>query len=179
MEVGEMEARTLLRTERQRAGLTQRELAERTGVSQSTVARIETGQTDPRASTLNVLLVGCGRSMTVGGWRAEAGRGMSERALRYLPEMTRRIADLFSPSRIVLFGSQARGAARPLSDIDLLVVFDADGDRRERRVAIRTALADLIVDKDILVVTEREATSPRAGSINATALTEGVPLYVA
>ena len=174
-----MEARTLLRTERHRAGLTQRELAERTGVPQSTIARIETGHTDPRASTLNTLLIGCGRSMTVGGWRAEAGRGISERALRYLPEMTRRIADRFSPSRIILFGSQARGEARPLSDIDLLVVFNTDGDRRKRRVAIRTALADLIVDKDILVVTEQEAASPRAGSIISRALTEGVPLYVA
>ena len=173
-----MDARTLLRTERHRAGLTQRELAERTRVPQSTIARIETGQTDPRASTLNALLVGCGRSMTVGGWRAEAVRGLSERALRYLPEMTRRIADRFSPSRIILFGSQARGQARPLSDIDLLVVFNADGDRRERRVAIRMALADLIVDKDVLVVTEQEAASPRAGSIVATALTEGVPLFV-
>jgi uncharacterized protein len=174
-----MEARALLRTERRRAGLTQRELADRTGVPQSTIARVETGKTDPRASTLNALLIGCGRSMAAGGWRAEAGRGISERALRCLPEMTRRIADRFSPSRIILFGSQARGEAGPLSDIDLLVVFDADGDRRERRVAIRTALADLIVDKDILVVTEQEAASPRAGSIISTALTEGVPLYVA
>ncbi len=174
-----MDARAVVRTERRRAGLTQRELAERTGVPQSTIARIERGQTDPRASTLNALLVGCGRSMTVGGWRAEAGRGMSERALRYLPEMTRRIADRFAPSRIILFGSQARGEAAPLSDIDLLVVFDTAGDRRARRVAIRAALADLIVDKDILVATEAEATLPRAGSILSTALTEGVPLYVA
>jgi predicted nucleotidyltransferase/DNA-binding XRE family transcriptional regulator len=174
-----MEANTLLRTERHRVGLTQRALAELTGVPQSTIARIETGQTDPRASTLNTLLIGCGRSMTVGGWRVEAGRGVSERALRHLPEMTRRIVDEFSPSRIILFGSQARGEAKPLSDIDLLVVFDTDGDRRERRVAIRTALADFIVDKDILVVTEREAATPRAGSIISTALTQGVPLYVA
>lgn len=174
-----MDARTLLRTERHRMGLTQRQLAERTGVPQSTIARIEAGRTDPRASTLNTLLIGCGRSMTTGGWRAEAGRGMSERALRYLPEMTRRIVDRFSPSRIILFGSQARGVAKPLSDIDILVVFDAEGDRRERRVAIRTVLADLIVDKDVLVITETEAVAPRSGSIISAALTEGVPLYVA
>ncbi len=104
---------------------------------------------------------------------------MSERAARYLPEMTRRIVEGFSPSRIILFGSQARGVAEPFSDIDLLVVFGTDGDRRERRVAIRTALADLVVDKDILVATEVEAAAPRAGSIIATALTEGVSLYVA
>lgn len=174
-----MEARTLLRTERHRAGLTQRQLAERTGVPQSTIARIETGRADPRASTVNTLLIACGRSMAAGPWRPEAGRGVSERAARYLPEITRRIAERFLPSRIILFGSQARGEARALSDIDLLVVFNADGDRRTRRVAIRTALADLIVDKDILVVTEEEAASPRVGSIISTALIEGVPLYVA
>src|SRR4051794_20032312 len=124
----DMDARTLLRTERHRAGLTQRMLSDRTGVPQSTIARIETGQTDPRASTINTLLIGCGRSITSGGWSVEERRGMSERALRYLPEITRRIVDGFAPSRIILFGSQARGVARPLSDIDLLVLFDADGD---------------------------------------------------
>ena len=174
-----MQARTLLRTERGRAGLTQRQLSERTRIPQSTIARIETGLTDPRASTLNSLLIGCGRSLATGGWRAEAARGMSERAVRYLPEMTRRIVDGFAPSRIILFGSQARGVAEPFSDIDLLVVFNSDADRRDRRVAIRTALADLIVDKDILVATEVQAAAPRAGSIIATALAEGVPLYVA
>ena len=35
------------------------------------------------------------------------------------------------------------------------------------------------MDKDILVVTEAEATSPRAGSVISRALAEGVPLYVA
>jgi uncharacterized protein len=174
----EMKARVLLRTERHRVGLTQRELAERTGVPQSTIARIELGLSDPRASTLNTLLVGCGRSLIGSGWRVEPGRGLSDRALRLLPEMTRRISERFSPSRIILFGSQARGEARPLSDIDLLVIFGTDGNRRERRVQIRTALADLIVDKDILVATEQETSSARPGSIIATALSEGVPLYV-
>jgi len=174
-----MDARTLLRTERIHAGLTQRKLAERTGIPQSTIARIERGQTDPRASTLNALLVGCGRSMAAGGWRVEPGRGMSDRALRYLPEITRRIVAGFAPSRIILFGSQARGLAGPFSDIDLVVVFPDAGDRRARRVAIRAALADLIVDKDVLVVTDEEAVTPRAGSIVASALEEGVLLHVA
>jgi transcriptional regulator with XRE-family HTH domain len=52
-------ARTL-KTARRRAGLTQRELASRAGVPYSTVARIESGTIDPRASTLRALLVRCG-----------------------------------------------------------------------------------------------------------------------
>lgn len=174
-----MDAKTLLRTERRRAGLTQRDLSERTGVPQSTIARVETGRTDPRASTLNVLLVGCGGALAAGGWRPDAAHGLSDRAVRHLPEMTRRIVEQFAPSRVILFGSQARGVAEPLSDVDLLVVFATAGDRRERRVAIRTALADLVVDKDILVATEAEAVVPRPGTVIAAALEEGVLLYAA
>ncbi len=45
-----------LRMLRKRAGLTQRELAERAGVSQSLIARIEAGKVDPRLSTYRKIL---------------------------------------------------------------------------------------------------------------------------
>jgi len=41
---------------RRRAGLTQKELAKRAGVSQSLIARIESGAVDPRLSTLRKIL---------------------------------------------------------------------------------------------------------------------------
>ena len=40
-----------------------------------------------------------------------------------IKEMAHRIAERFSPERIILFGSHARGDARADSDIDLLVLF--------------------------------------------------------
>jgi len=49
-----------LRAARRRAGLSQRQLAERAGVPQSTIGRIEAGLTDPRVSTLQALLRACG-----------------------------------------------------------------------------------------------------------------------
>lgn len=55
-------ARTL-RAARRRAGLTQRQLAERTGVAQPTIARIERKREMPRADTLSALLRACGESL--------------------------------------------------------------------------------------------------------------------
>jgi len=40
----------------------------------------------------------------------------------YLSEIVERIVRQFDPLRIILFGSWARGDARPDSDVDLLVV---------------------------------------------------------
>ncbi len=50
----------LVRDARLRAGLTQRELARRAGTSQSVVARIEQGRSDPSTATLARLLAAAG-----------------------------------------------------------------------------------------------------------------------
>lgn len=50
----------MLRHARRRANMTQRELAAKTGVPQSTIGRIESGATDPRTETLIKLLRACG-----------------------------------------------------------------------------------------------------------------------
>jgi len=50
----------LLREARRRAGLTQRELAGRAKTSQSVVARIEQGRSDPSSATLSRLLSAAG-----------------------------------------------------------------------------------------------------------------------
>lgn len=55
----------LLARARSRAGLTQRELALRAGTSQSVVARIERGRTDPGAATLERLLAETGFELRV------------------------------------------------------------------------------------------------------------------
>ena len=67
-----------------------------------------------------------------------------------LAEAVRRIRVQFAPVRIVLFGSRARGTARPNSDFDLLVVFDDPGDWR-RPGQILGALFDLPASFDVLV----------------------------
>ncbi|MBT8461592.1 MAG: helix-turn-helix domain-containing protein [Gemmatimonadetes bacterium] len=56
----ETKAAILLSEARERAGLTQRELARRASTAQSVVARIELGITDPGTGTLSRLLAAAG-----------------------------------------------------------------------------------------------------------------------
>jgi len=65
--------------------------------------------------------------------------------------MVKRIVAKFHPQQVILFGSQARGDARADSDVDLLVVMDFEGTAREKGIAIRLALHDILVPKDIIV----------------------------
>lgn len=58
-------AAALLRLARQKAELTQGELAEQSGVSQQAISAYETGRKDPSLSTLERLLRGAGLEMRI------------------------------------------------------------------------------------------------------------------
>jgi len=73
-----------------------------------------------------------------------------------LSEAVERIARQFAPLRIILFGSRARGQARPDSDLDLLVVLPRVENKRQMAVRIGNALSDLPMSKDIIVTTPEE-----------------------
>jgi len=81
----------------------------------------------------------------------------------WLPAIVGRIVRLVDPAQIVLFGSRARGTAREDSDYDLLVVVDELPARRETRLAIRRALADLGLALDIVVAASAELAADRRG----------------
>jgi len=87
------------------------------------------------------------------------------------------IVSTFDPRRVVLFGSQARGDARPDSDLDLLVIFDDLEDRRERRVQIRQLMSHEAFAKDVFVATPADVERPPFGSALADAVREGVTVY--
>ena len=96
-----------------------------------------------------------------------------------IAEMARRIVERFHPDKIILFGSHARGTAGPDSDVDLLVVMPVSGSKRSMRVAIRVALADIGLAKDVIVATPEEVALYRdqVGTIIYPALREGRVLY--
>jgi uncharacterized protein len=94
-----------------------------------------------------------------------------------LPSAVKAIVDAIDPVRILLFGSQARGDARPDSDVDFLVVVDAETDRRTARIEARRALASMPFAKDVLVATAADLARPAAGTAIADAAREGVELY--
>jgi prevent-host-death family protein len=68
-----------------------------------------------------------------------------------LPAIVGRIVRLVDPARIILFGSRARGDAHKDSDYDILVVMEHVNDARATRIALRKALDDLPISKDIVV----------------------------
>ncbi len=93
--------------------------------------------------------------------------------------MVQRLVDRFDPEQIILFGSHARGTAKPDSDIDLLVIMPVSGSRRKKQIEMRVALHDIAVPKDIVVVTPEQVARQRdiVGTIIRPALREGKVLY--
>jgi predicted nucleotidyltransferase len=73
-----------------------------------------------------------------------------------LQEAVRQILSVGSPEKIVLFGSWARGQARPDSDLNLLIIEESDLPRYRRAGRYRMALLGLFPAKDIVVWTPSE-----------------------
>jgi len=77
---------------------------------------------------------------------------ISEMVIR---DAARRLLRAAPGSRVILFGSHARGEAGPDSDLDFLIVESDVTSRREEAVRLRDVLRPLRVPADVVVVTER------------------------
>ncbi len=97
----------------------------------------------------------------------------------YLPEAVERIKRQFDPLRIILFGSWARGDARPDSDLDLLVILPEVENKRQAAIEILRALNGLPISKDVVVTTPEEiaARGNVIGLVLRPALREGKVIY--
>jgi len=68
-----------------------------------------------------------------------------------LPKMVADLVRAFSPLRVILFGSYARGTADADSDLDLIVVRETVTDRRHETGDILRLLARYPIPKDVLL----------------------------
>ena len=97
-----------------------------------------------------------------------------------LDEIIQRVVEVAEPKRIVLFGSAARGDARPQSDVDLLVVAGG-GDRWDLTASTFERLAGVGVPVDAVLVTPADLDRHKdtLGLIYKPALAEGRVVYEA
>jgi len=96
-----------------------------------------------------------------------------------LDTIVRRILQVGSPQRIVVFGSRARGETRPDSDLDLLIIEESDLPRYRRPPRYLKALVGVFPAKDVVVWTPAEVEAWRnvPTAFITTALREGRTLY--
>jgi len=85
-----------------------------------------------------------------------SGAGRRPVSMREIRAVVRRIARLFHPEKIILFGSYAAGTPGPDSDVDLLVVMETPLSSRQQRLAISRALSPRPFPMDIVVRTPQE-----------------------
>jgi predicted nucleotidyltransferase len=96
-----------------------------------------------------------------------------------IEQMVSRIATRLSPDMVVLFGSHARGYARPDSDVDLLVVMSFTGSARAAASRVYATLHDRLIPIDIVVVTMEQVQRYReqVGTIVYSAFRDGRIVY--
>ena len=90
------------------------------------------------------------------------------------------ITKSFSPEKILLFGSRARGEEIIDSDVDLLVIMNIDKkDKRKIKQQMYCKLSGIGLSKDIVVVTPVEVEKYKniIGTVIYPAIQEGKVLY--
>ncbi len=144
-----------IRTRRDALGLSQRELAERSGVKQPLISAIESGRREPSAAT---------RAALDASSPVRPSDVLRLRRLEALEVIRRHRGD--AP---LVFGSVARGEDGPDSDLDLLVTFSAGAGIGDL-LAMEEELAEL------LTVPVEVVSAGSSGRVLDRARREAVPL---
>lgn len=124
-------ASSLLREARRRTGMTQTQLAQRAGTTQSVISAYESDRRQPSLPVLLGLIAATGHVLDGSLVAAEPARPaplagpMGRRVRRHRREIAR-IAERYGARDVRVFGSVARGTERADSDIDLLIDLPAE-----------------------------------------------------
>ena len=96
-----------------------------------------------------------------------------------IKEVTRRLVERFHPEAIILFGSQARGMAGDVSDLDLIVLCEGIRDRNALEADMIAALRGVPIAIDVLAYTPQEydTESRIVGTVAYPASREGRVVY--
>ncbi len=161
-----------LRAARTKAGLTQAQVARELRLHRPAITEVEAGRRAVSSDELE-------RFARVYHLPVSELLRADDSMEATLARITRIVTERFEPERIILFGSYARGTAGPDSDVDLLVVMNVRGSRRQKAVEIGAALHEVPLPKDIIVTTPEEFAwrKDTAGTIERPAAREGRVLY--
>ncbi len=75
-----------------------------------------------------------------------------------MQEIVQRIVQTAHPLKVIVFGSRARGEARPESDLDLLIISRDSRPHAQRASDLYGVLSDIMFPVDIVVYPPREIT---------------------
>ena len=169
-----MEVSVLLREARERAHLTQAELAARAGTSQPAISRYEAATASPSVETLDRLLASMGARLELSV--TPAPRNLDVRTprlakIRANRDLIRKAARRNHATNLQVFGSVARGDDGPDSDIDFLVDLDVQTYGLVPVMELNDELSRLLGEK--IDVAPRSALAPHVAK---QALAEAVPL---
>ena len=107
----------------------------------------------------------------------------TKEAQTVIQRMVEKLRKGYAPQKVILFGSYARGTARPDSDIDLLVIKETSERFIDRWAQVRRLLSDpqRTIPLETLVLTPQEVTQRLAigDQFMETILREGTVLYAA
>ena len=96
-----------------------------------------------------------------------------------LQEITHRLVEAFAPEKVIPFGSRAAETPHADSDVDLLVIMEAQASPIQRAVAVKRVCRPRFVAMDVLVKTPEEVAAQlrRGNFLLRQILKEGRVLY--
>jgi hypothetical protein len=145
----------LLREARERARLSQTDLAKRAGVAQSVISAYESGRREPGLATLTRLIAATGHELSIDLVESPGRRlGLPDtplgRRLRQRRKAIISTAEIRRAHNVRLFGSVARGEDVGSSDVDLLVDLE-EGVGLLDVIGLKRELGELLgVDVDVV-----------------------------